>query len=64
MAAARTPMLHLPEVLAELDMSRATFYRMRARGLAPRSVKLPNGQIRFRQADLDKWLAACEQTAA
>ncbi|PWI41265.1 helix-turn-helix domain-containing protein [Streptomyces sp. ICBB 8177] len=56
-------MLRLPEVLAELDMSRAAFYRLRARGKAPRMVKLPNGQIRFRQADLDLWLAACEQTA-
>ena len=64
MAGRQPKMLRLPEVLAELDMSRAAFYRMRAKGLAPRSVKLPNGQIRFRQADLDKWLTACEQPAA
>ncbi len=64
MAAARTPMLRLPEVLAELDMSRAAFYRMRARGQAPRSIKLPGGQLRFRRDDLDLWLTTCEQTAA
>ncbi|MDI5965028.1 helix-turn-helix transcriptional regulator [Streptantibioticus silvisoli] len=49
-------MLRLPEVLAELDMSRAAFYRMRARGQAPRPVKLPNGHLRFRRDDLDAWL--------
>ena len=57
-------MLRLPEVLAELDMSRAAFYRMRARGQGPRLVKLPNGQLRVRQADLDRWLAACEEAVA
>jgi predicted DNA-binding transcriptional regulator AlpA len=63
--ATRQPkMLRLAEVLAELDMSRAAFYRMRARGQAPRSIKLPNGQIRFRQSDLDSWLTDCEDSAA
>lgn len=32
---ARPKMLKLPEVLDELGMSRAAFYRMRARGQAP-----------------------------
>ena len=57
----RPQMLKLPELLAELDMSRAAFYRMRARGKAPRLIKLPNGQIRIRRSDLDAWLAQCEQ---
>ncbi|MGR8009627.1 helix-turn-helix transcriptional regulator [Streptomyces hypolithicus] len=61
---ARPQMLKLPEVLAELDMSRAAFYRMRARGHAPRLFKLPNGQLRVRRADLDAWLADCEKSAA
>ncbi len=56
-------MLKLPEVLEEIDMSRAAFYRMRARGKAPRVVKLPNGQIRVRRADLDAWWRACEEAA-
>ncbi|GGO49368.1 excisionase [Streptomyces daqingensis] len=60
----RTQMLKLSEVLEEIDMSRAAFYRMRARGKAPRLMKLPNGQIRCRRADLDAWWAACEQHAA
>ncbi|MFB7427356.1 helix-turn-helix transcriptional regulator [Streptomyces hydrogenans] len=61
---ARQPMLKLPEVLAELDMSRAAFYRMRSRGNGPRLLKLPNGQLRVRRSDLDAWLSRCEEAAA
>jgi Predicted transcriptional regulator len=61
---ARQPILKLPEVLAELDMSRAAFYRMRARGKGPRLLKLPNGQLRVRRSDLDAWLSQCEEAAA
>ncbi len=62
-AAARHPSLKLPEVLDEIGMSRSAFYRMRARGKAPRCIKLPNGQIRVRRSDLEAWLSACEQNA-
>ncbi|MET7618810.1 helix-turn-helix domain-containing protein [Streptomyces sp. NPDC005408] len=61
---ARPKMLKLPEVLAEIDMSRAAFYRMRARGQAPRLSKLPNGQLRVKRADLDAWWERCEEHAA
>ncbi|GGO55387.1 excisionase [Streptomyces daqingensis] len=61
---ARSQMLKLPEVLEEIGMSRAAFYRMRARGKAPRLVKLPNGQLRVRRSDLDDWWADCEQSTA
>ncbi|MBT2402828.1 MULTISPECIES: AlpA family transcriptional regulator [unclassified Streptomyces] len=61
---ARPQMLKLAEVLTEIDMSRAAFYRLRARGNAPRLFKLPNGQLRVRRADLDDWLAGCEASAA
>ncbi|MFD5725878.1 MULTISPECIES: helix-turn-helix transcriptional regulator [unclassified Streptomyces] len=60
---ARPQMLKLPEVLAELNMSRAAFYRMRARGLAPKLIKLPNHQVRVRRADLDAWLSKYEEAA-
>lgn len=49
--------LKLPEVLDEIGMSRSAFYRMRARGKAPRCIRLPNGQIRVRRSDLDAWWA-------
>lgn len=61
---ARTRMLKLPEVLEEIDMSRAAFYRMRARGQAPKLIKLPNGHLRVRRSDLDKWWARWEDEAA
>jgi predicted DNA-binding transcriptional regulator AlpA len=52
--------LKLSQVLAELDISRSAFYRLRALGRGPRCLKLPNGQIRVRRADLDRWLTSCE----
>ncbi|MEU1782045.1 helix-turn-helix domain-containing protein [Streptomyces abikoensis] len=57
----REPHLKLADVLNELGMSRAAFYRMRARGQAPKCMKLPNGHLRFRRADVDAWLASCEE---
>ncbi|MEU7566361.1 helix-turn-helix transcriptional regulator [Streptomyces fradiae] len=60
----RPQMLKLPEVLEEIGMSRAAFYRMRARGQGPRLIKLPNGQLRVRRSDLDAWLSQCEEAAA
>ena len=61
---ARTQMLKLPEVLEEIGMSRAAFYRMRARGRGPKLLKLPNGQLRVLRSDLDSWLMGCEEEAA
>ncbi|MFC9245199.1 helix-turn-helix transcriptional regulator [Streptomyces sp. NPDC057136] len=58
--APRNQTLTLLEVLAEIRLSRAAFYRMRARGKAPQCMKLPNGQIRIRRSDLDAWFANCE----
>ncbi|ARF66321.1 excisionase [Streptomyces violaceoruber] len=57
-------MLKLPEVLTEINMSRAAFYRMRARGQAPRLQKLPNGQLRVSRTDLDSWWERCQQRSA
>ncbi|MFI8995690.1 helix-turn-helix transcriptional regulator [Streptomyces sp. NPDC053542] len=62
MSARKTLKLH--EVLEEIDMSRAAFYRLRARGQAPKMYKLPNGQLRCRRSDLDAWWESCEQPAA
>lgn len=42
-------------------MSRAAFYRMRARGKAPKSSKMPNGHLRFKRADVDAWWDSCEE---
>ncbi|MGA5580296.1 helix-turn-helix transcriptional regulator [Streptomyces thermodiastaticus] len=53
--------LKLCEVLEEIGMSRAAFYRMRARGKAPRITYLPNGQIRISRRDLDAWWESLER---
>ncbi|WP_436842590.1 helix-turn-helix transcriptional regulator [Streptomyces niveus] len=60
----REPHLKLCDLLDELDMSRAAFYRMRARGQAPKCIRLPNGQLRFRRSDLEAWLNAHEEAPA
>jgi excisionase family DNA binding protein len=48
--------LTLAEVCAELRIERSTFYDWRAKGRAPRCLKLPNGEIRITRRDLDAWL--------
>lgn len=61
----REELLTITEVCAELrgedgkPLSRATFYRWRALGKAPKCLKLPNGKIRIRRSDLDRFLASC-----
>ncbi|MFE2033800.1 excisionase [Streptomyces scopuliridis] len=37
---------------------------MRARRRAPKSIKLPNGHLRFRRSDFDKWLNDHEEMPA
>ncbi|MEU6779309.1 helix-turn-helix domain-containing protein [Nonomuraea angiospora] len=56
-------MLTVPELCAELQISRSTFYDWRQKGRAPRCIKLPNGDLRVRRADLDAWLNAREDAA-
>ncbi|MEY9935249.1 putative DNA-binding transcriptional regulator AlpA [Catenulispora sp. GP43] len=55
-------LLSIPQVIAELGVSRATFYRWRSRRKGPASLRLPNGSIRIRRSDLDAFLADCEET--
>jgi excisionase family DNA binding protein len=55
--------LTVADVCEELLVSRSTFYDWRAKGKAPRCIKLPNGEIRVRRDELDRWLASCEEVA-
>ena len=55
--------LTVAEVCDELGIGRSTFYEWRAKRKAPRCIKLPNGEIRIRRADLDRWLESCEEVA-
>ncbi|MFJ8746488.1 helix-turn-helix transcriptional regulator [Embleya sp. NPDC127516] len=59
----RPAALKLPEVLEEIGISRAAFYRMRARGEAPAITPLPNGHLRILRSDLDAWWAGLKKSA-
>nr|WP_051105816.1 helix-turn-helix domain-containing protein [Parafrankia discariae] len=56
--------LTVADVTAEVRVPRSTFYRWRQMGLGPRSVKLPNGDVRIRRSWLDAWLNGLEEDAA
>lgn len=57
----RSRHLTIAEICEELGVARSTFYDWRAKGRAPRCIKLPNGDLRIRRAELDRWLEAREQ---
>jgi predicted DNA-binding transcriptional regulator AlpA len=57
-------LLTLAEVLAELDVPKSTFFRWKAYGKSPRTIKYPNGSLRVRRRDLDAWIEAHEEAAA
>jgi predicted DNA-binding transcriptional regulator AlpA len=50
--------LTIPEVCAELKVSRSTFYYWRQTGKAPRCLVLPNREVRIARHDLESWLDA------
>jgi hypothetical protein len=41
----------------------ATFYEWRAKGRAPRCITLPNGSLRIRRSEYQRWLASREEAA-
>lgn len=53
--------LTLAQLCQELQIARSTFYDWRAKGRAPKCIKLPNGDLRVRRADLERWLAGLEE---
>ena len=55
--------LTIAELCDELGVARSTFYDWRAKGAAPRCMKLPNGELRIRRTDLDQWLTTLEGVA-
>lgn len=61
---ARDEMLKLSEVINELRISKSTFYDWRAKGRAPKCLKLPNGDLRVRRSELVRFLDSCEEVAA
>jgi excisionase family DNA binding protein len=55
--------LTIAEVCADLGISRRTFYEWRAKGRAPRCITLPNGSLRIRRSEYQRWLASREEAA-
>ncbi|MFJ3101801.1 helix-turn-helix transcriptional regulator [Streptomyces sp. NPDC086835] len=63
MAKSREEMLTIPQVIEEIGVPRATFYRWRQCKKGPKSIKLPNGSVRIRRSELSRWLETLEETA-
>jgi hypothetical protein len=61
--------LTVAEILADLadeagkPLSRRTWQEWRAKGRAPRCIKLPNGELRIRRAEYERWLKEREEAA-
>ncbi|MFF7295005.1 MULTISPECIES: helix-turn-helix domain-containing protein [unclassified Streptomyces] len=63
MAAPRDEMLTIPQVVAEIGVPLATFYRWRQLRKGPKAIKLPNGSVRIRRSELERWIATLEEAA-
>ncbi|MFC9317426.1 helix-turn-helix transcriptional regulator [Streptomyces nigra] len=63
MSVARDEMLSIDEVIAEIGVPRATFYRWRQLRKGPKAIKLPNGSVRIRRSDLERWIESMEEAA-
>lgn len=55
--------LTVAEVCEDLGVARSTFYEWRSKGIGPRCIKLPNGEIRVRRSELERWLDSREEAA-
>lgn len=59
----RAEKLTIADICEDLDISRSTFYDWRQKGRAPKCMRLPNGDLRVRRADYDRWLASLEDAS-
>ncbi|KOU85557.1 helix-turn-helix domain-containing protein [Streptomyces sp. CJ_13] len=56
-------MLTIPQVVEEIGVPLATFYRWRQLRKGPKAIKLPNGSVRIRRSELERWIATLEEAA-
>lgn len=61
---ARSDLMTLQDVYDELEISKSTWNDWKNKGRAPKHFKLPNGQVRIRRADFDKWLEQLAEVSA
>ncbi|MEV0089115.1 helix-turn-helix domain-containing protein [Saccharopolyspora sp. NPDC050642] len=52
------------EFCQEFGISRSTWDDWRAKGRAPKCIRLPNGSLRIRRTDFEKWVNLLEDEAA
>lgn len=70
MADASRKMMTVAEFRAELadedgkPLARSTFYQWRAKKRGPKCIKLPNGDLRIRRVDFERWLESLAEEAA
>ncbi|WHM30771.1 helix-turn-helix domain-containing protein [Streptomyces sp. BPPL-273] len=62
-ARTRDEKMTVKEVIADLKVAPSTFYRWRQLGSGPRAIKLPNGDVRIRRSEYERWLAEREDAA-
>ncbi|MER5412594.1 helix-turn-helix transcriptional regulator [Streptomyces virginiae] len=63
MAVPRDEMLTIPQVVEEIGVPLATFYRWRQLRKGPKAIKLPNGSVRIRRSELERWIETLEEAA-
>ncbi|MFD5408587.1 helix-turn-helix transcriptional regulator [Streptomyces nojiriensis] len=63
MSALRDEMLTIPQVIEEIGVPRATFYRWRQLRKGPKAIKLPSGAVRIRRSELERWIETLEESA-
>jgi predicted DNA-binding transcriptional regulator AlpA len=55
--------LTIAEIWADLGISRRTFCEWRAKHSAPKCITLPNGSLRIRRSEYQRWLSVHEEVA-
>jgi predicted DNA-binding transcriptional regulator AlpA len=53
--------LTIADLCADLGIARSTFYDWRAKGRAPKCIRLPNGDLRIRREEYERWLTEREE---
>jgi predicted site-specific integrase-resolvase len=57
-------LLTVDQVVDGLQISRSTWDKWRAKGVAPAVIALPNGQLRVDDVDLNLWLDSFTEVAS
>ena len=52
------------EFCTEMGISRSTFDDWRAKGRAPKCIRLPNSSLRIKRTDFENWVEHLEDDAA